>query len=93
MSSPLPKTDEAILRWSHIGLSVFDDTLELSKLSSCFSCSRSFSETLLRFVKFDVSVKGEILVAEDIPVFSSPELVGRSVKSIKGIYSVERDDG
>ncbi len=58
-----------------------DDTLELSKISSRFSCSRSFSETLLRSGKFDISTRGEILVGEDISVFSSRELVGRSVKS------------
>ena len=46
----------------------------------------------MRFDKFNVSTRGEILVAEDISVFSSRELVERSVKSIKGISSVERDD-
>ncbi len=34
----------------------------------------------------------EILVAEDISVFSSREPVRRSVISTKGISSIERDD-
>ena len=46
----------------------------------------------MRFDKFNVSTRGEILVAEDISVFSSRELVGRSVQSTKGISAVERDD-
>jgi hypothetical protein len=38
------------------------------------------------------SLVREILVAEDISVFSSREPVRRSVISTKGISSVERDD-
>jgi hypothetical protein len=86
------KTNEAILRWSHIGLSLFGGTLEVSKISSWFSCPRSFSETLFRFDEFGVSTLGESLVAENISVFSSREFVGRSAKSTEGISSVERDD-
>jgi hypothetical protein len=46
----------------------------------------------LRFNKFDVSTGGDVLFAEDIHVFSSRELVGGTVKSTRGIFSVKRDD-
>jgi hypothetical protein len=77
---------------SDIEFSEFDDTLELLKISFGFSCSRSFSDTLLRFEKFDASIRAEILFPEDIRVFSFRELVGGTVKSTRGISSVKRDD-
>ena len=64
-----------------VGLSVFNDTFELSKISSWLR--------LLRFDKYDVSTTVEILVAENI---LSCELIKWLLKSIKGISCIERDE-
>jgi hypothetical protein len=62
------------------------------KISSRFSCSRSCSDTSLRFDKSDVSTGEDVLFAEDIQVFSSRELVGGTLNSTRGISSIKRDD-
>jgi len=82
---PYSKTAEAIIRWSHwtIGTCWY---IKIIKNVILISCSKSFSETLLRFDTSDDSIR------EDISVFSSREIVGRSVKSTKRISSLERDD-
>ena len=60
-------------------------------MSFCFSSSRLFSRTLLRFDKFDVSTTVEILVVKDMLVFSPCELIRRLLKSTKGISFVLKE--
>ena len=74
---------------SDVGLSVFNDKFELSKISSWFSSSSLFCRTLLRF---DISTTEEILVAEDISVFSSCKFLRRLLKFAKGISWSDRVD-
>ncbi len=84
----LPKTNKIMFRRPQIELSWFYDTSELLKISSWFLCSRSFSDTLLRFDKFDISTDKEVFTCGR---YLNTFVLWRSVKFTWRIWSIEKD--